>query len=503
MATSHPAPLAQLNDLELLIKAHHPLVLIETIEDDRASALLDHVADRASLPFFTWTHTSGLTRDGQHSPVYQTQTPVQCLRHILSNNRLEALYHLTDFLPYVDQADVVSMFKELHASFRAHRGAVVLTSPDGSAVPETLAQRFARVTLSPPSRDEYHRFLSNIVSDLRKRMTIEVHLTRADMVEIIEHLKGLTFFEVQKIITTGLVETGNFDRSLLPRIFEGKKDIIKKSGVLEYFPASERMRDIAGLASLKKWLRARRASFVERGRAKSFGLSPPRGVLLVGVPGCGKSLCAKAVASEWSLPLIRLDPASLYHRYLGDTEKNLKKAIKTAEAMAPIVLWIDEIEKAFGQDADSDGGSSQRVFGTFLTWLQEKDEEVFVVATSNDINRLPPELLRKGRFDEIFFVDLPDAPTRAQILRIHLTQRERDAALFDLDAVARATEGFSGAELEQAVVSGLYDAYAQDQRLSTELLLDAVQGTRPLSETMSEKIAATRNWAGGRTVPAD
>ncbi len=503
MSPSQPAPLSHVQDLELLLKAHYPLILLETIEDERASALLEHVADRANLPFFTWTHTRGLARTGIDTAVYQTRTPKQCLRHILTNQRLEAIYHLHDFLPYVDEADIVSLFKELHQQFHTHRGAIVLTTDDAKGLPNSLKQRFATVTLAPPTPEEYHSFLSDIVSDLRKRMTIRVDVKQNDMVELIEHLRGLTLFEVQKIITTALIETGSFDRSLLPRVFEGKKHIIKQSGVLEYFPATERMTDIAGLDELKKWLRVRRASFLDRAKAKAFGLSAPRGVLLVGVPGCGKSLCAKAVASEWNLPLIRLDPASLYQRYLGDTEKNLKKAISTAEAMAPVVLWIDEIEKAFGQDGGDDGGSSQRVFGTFLSWLQEKKEEVFVVATSNDIQRLPPELLRKGRFDEIFFVDLPDSESRIAIMEIHLRQRDRDPARFDLDAVADATEGFSGAELEQAVVSGLYEAYARSKKLSTKILLEEIAATQPLSQTMGEKIDEIRRWAEGRAVAAD
>lgn len=503
MRPGHPAPLSQLQDLHLLLKAHYPLILLETIEDERASALLAHLADQADLPFFTWTHTRGLARAGIDTAVYQTHSPHGCLRHILTNQKLEAIYHLHDFLPYVDEANIVSMFKELHQQFHTHRGAIVLTTDDAKALPGTLKQRFATVALAPPTAEEYHRFLSDIVTDLRQRMTIYVGVNQADMVELIDHLRGLTFFEVQKIITTALIETGSFDRSLLPKIFEGKKHIIQQSGVLEYFPAAERMTDIAGLDALKKWLRVRRASFLDRAKAKAFGLSAPRGVLLVGVPGCGKSLCAKAVASEWNLPLIRLDPANLYHRYLGDTEKNLKKAIATAEAMAPVVLWIDEIEKAFGQDSDSDGGSSQRVFGTFLSWLQDKKEEVFVVATSNDIQRLPPELLRKGRFDEIFFVDLPDSEDRIKIIEVHLRRRDREPALFDLEALADAAEGFSGAELEQAVVSGLYEAYARSEKLSTDILLEEIRATQPLSQTMGEKVEAIRRWAEGRAVPAD
>jgi SpoVK/Ycf46/Vps4 family AAA+-type ATPase len=229
----------------------------------------------------------------------------------------------------------------------------------------------------------------------------------------------------------------------------------------------------------------------------------PRGVLLLGVPGCGKSLCAKAVASEWGLPLLKLDPANLYDKYIGDSEKNFKRAMRTAERMAPIVLWIDELEKAFASGGDADGGVSKRVFGTFLSWLQERKGDVFVMATSNDIAALPPEFIRKGRFDEVFFVDLPKADARAEIFRIHLAKRNQDAKKFDLQVLAGASDGFSGAEIEQAVVGGLYGAFAAGTALTTAMLLTEIQSTRPLSGTMWEKISQLREWASSRTVAAD
>ena len=257
------------------------------------------------------------------------------------------------------------------------------------------------------------------------------------------------------------------------------------------------------VAGLKSWLAKRRAVVHDPQRAASFGLGFPRGVLLLGVPGCGKSLCAKAIASEWGLPLLKLDPGNLYDKYIGDSEKNFKRAMRTAERMAPIVLWIDELEKAFSSSGDNDGGVSKRVFGTFLSWLQERKGDVFVAATSNDIAKLPPEFIRKGRFDEIFFVDLPRSEARAEIFRIHLRRRTQDPKQFDTTALAAATDGFSGAEIEQVVVGALYSVFAEGNPLDTAGLLREVRATRPLSGTMHERISELREWASTRTVSAE
>src|SRR5690606_7113150 len=272
--------------------------------------------------------------------------------------------------------------------------------------------------------------------------------------------------------------------------------------LLEYYPVEESMAEVADLAGLKDWLAKRRAILAHPERAAKFGLAFPNGVLLIGVPGCGKSLCAKAVSMEWGLPLLRLDTAALYNKYIGETEKSFKRAMSVAERVGPVVLGIDEIEKAFAASGEEDGGVSQRVLGSFLSWLQDRKGDVFIVATANDVTRLPPEFLRKGRFDEIFFVDLPDAESRAAIFRIHLQKRAQDPARFDVAALAAAAEGFSGAEIEQAVVSALYTAFSAGTPLTMQLVLEELARTRPLSETMAERIAALRAWARDRTVSA-
>ena len=257
------------------------------------------------------------------------------------------------------------------------------------------------------------------------------------------------------------------------------------------------------LSPSKAWLAKRQGVVSAPTRAASYGLDFPRGVLLLGVPGCGKSLSAKAVASEWGLPLLKLDPSNLYNKYIGESERNFKRAMRAAERMAPVVLWIDELEKAFAAGGSEDGGVSQRILGSFLSWMQDRRGDVFVVATANEVQRLPPEFLRKGRFDEIFFVDLPDLATRHEVFHIHLDRRGQDAATFDLEALAHATDGFSGSEIEGVVVAGLYSAFATGGELALSTLLDEVRRTRPLSVMRSEEITALRAWARERTIPAN
>jgi hypothetical protein len=334
-------------------------------------------------------------------------------------------------------------------------------------------------------------------------MPVKVELTHEDRTRLVNNLVGLTATEAEKVVTKLIMEDGALRAADVKRVAEAKRQIVEQDGLLDYWPSSESLGEVAGLNGLKAWLAKRRAVVHDPQRAASFGLGFPRGVLLLGVPGCGKSLCAKAVASEWGLPLLKLDPANLYDKYIGDSEKNFKRAMRTAERMAPIVLWIDELEKAFASGGDADGGVSKRVFGTFLSWLQDRQGDVFVIATSNDIAQLPPEFIRKGRFDEVFFVDLPKQAAREEIFRIHLRKRNQDPTKFDLPLLAEATDGFSGAEIEQVVVGALYGAFSGGAGLTTTLLLGEAEATRPLSGTMWEKISQLREWAATRTVAAD
>ncbi|KPK66937.1 MAG: hypothetical protein AMS21_00395 [Gemmatimonas sp. SG8_38_2] len=493
-----PPSADQLHELEILIRAHHPLLLVDTVEDDRLHVLLEHAAEHTGLPLFSWTQVGGLRRElPEPGQTPESHSPQKALAFIDRSN-LEAIFHLRGLDPYLHEPGVIALLRSIHAKYFGHRGAVVV-SGNGLEVPPALDHLFTPMNLEAPTPEAYHSFVQGVLRDLAARQQVKVQLSGMDVSQLLAALHGLTFFEVQKIITQAVVEDGVLGREDITRVLQAKRQIIERSGVLEYFPHEHRMGDIAGLHNLKDWLRKRQAAFVDPKRAKEYGLSPPKGLLLIGVQGCGKSLCAKAVASEWQLPLIRLDPSNLYNRYVGETEKNLKRAIKLAEQMAPVVLWIDEIEKALSQD-DAEGGPAQRIFGTFLAWLQDKKESVFVIATANDISKLPPELMRKGRFDEIFFVDLPGEDARQRIWQIHLERRKRDPARFDIARLASLTEGFSGAEIEQAVVSALYTAFSRQEDLSTEALVEEIELTRPLSVTMAERIGALRAWAKDRAV---
>lgn len=499
---SLPVAEEDLRDLELLIRSHHPLILIDEPDEARIVSVLAHVARRLDLPLLRWSAHRGLARVGtDNTAIYKTESPEQCLAHLTSANS-ETLAYLSGFLPHLEERGVASRVRELHDALSGHRGAVVLAGTPAD-LPDGVARLFSSVRLHVPSRESYHRYVSAVLADLKQRMPVRVELTSADVAELLEHLKGLPFYEVRKIITQAIVEDGRFARDDLRKIIDAKRQAIERTGLLEYIPTQGETGEVAGLRRLREWLDKRRLAFRDPMGARAAGLTPPRGLLLTGVQGCGKSLCARAIAESWRLPLVRLDPASLYRKYFGESERNLRRAVRTAESVAPVVLWIDEIEKAFGGSGETDGGTSRRILGSLLTWLQEKQESVFVLATSNDISQLPPELLRKGRFDEIFFVDLPSAAVREEILRVHLRKRGRTPEAFDLASLALATEGFSGAEIEQVIVAALYTAFAEGAELTTEHIRHEIGETRPLSVTMAERIDEIRAWARGRTVPAD
>jgi hypothetical protein len=414
----------------------------------------------------------------------------------------ENLYFLKGLSTRLEDEGVQHKLLAIAERMFERRGAVFIPCTEAS-VPAPLQRVVSTFRLSSPSPEQYYSLVRRVLEELHARTPLRVKLSGEEVNRLLQQLRGLTLFEVQKVLTKIVVEDHSFTAADIPRIAEAKKEIVERSGVLEYFATEERMAEIAGLSTLKSWLTKRKAAFTDPARAKQFGLVPPSGILLLGVQGCGKSMCAKAIASEWGLPLIRLDPSTLYSKYFGETEKNLKRATRTAEQLAPIVLWIDEMEKAFAQSDGDDSGTTARIFGSFLHWMQEKQPGVFVVATCNDIEKLPPELVRKGRFDEIFFVDLPSTEVRSAILAVHLKRRSRDPARFDLATLAARTEGFSGAELEQVVLSALYTAFADKTELDDAHLLQEIGQTVPLSQTAAEKISTLRTWAQGRTVPAE
>jgi hypothetical protein len=497
-----PSP-DEIRDFEVLIRANHPLIVLETDEPERGEALIRWVADRLRIAYAQWQPGVGLARNDLPQPYIEGSDSLATTLDYIIRTPSECLYHFEGLSEqHLEDPAVLAGFVEAAQRLFVRRGAMVVCTL-GLEFPPQLARVSTVLRLESPTRDQYYAFVKQVLRDLHQRMPVEVRLSSEDIARLLAQLSGLTLFEVKKVLTKIFVEDQGFTAAGIGKVALAKREIIERSGVLEYFTAEESAADIAGLTHLKDWLAKRKLAFTDPERARSFGLVPPKGVLLVGVQGCGKSMCAKAVARQWGLPLIRLDPSSLYNKYFGESEKNLRRAIHTAEAMAPIVLWIDELEKAFAHgDGSDDSGTSLRIFGTFLSWLQDKKEGVFVVATCNDIERLPPELLRKGRFDEIFFVDLPSEAGRAEILAVHLRRRGRDPAAFDVAALAAQMPGFSGAEIEQVVLSALYSAFARGGELTQEMLAAEIARTVPLYVTAGEKLDQLRAWAAGRTVPA-
>jgi AAA+ superfamily predicted ATPase len=491
-----------LRDAELLVRSGHPFLAVETPDLPRVRSLLLHLAERMELPLFRWTRARGLRRMDRDGSVYRTEEPEKAFRHVAAS-KVPALY-LFEGLDAVFPGDALLRAKVTEAleRLRSIRGALIHAGGK-LELPGELAGRATSLSLPAPGPEELRTLLGRIVRDVNQRQHVSVELSGAEMDRFLGHLQGLTFMEAEKILTRALLEDGRLSLDDLDHVVEAKRRVIEREGVLEYYPAEESLAQVADLAGLKEWLRRRTALIQDPERAREFGLDFPKGVLLTGVPGCGKSLCARAVATEWGLPLLRMDPSALYNRYMGESERNFRRAMSLAEEMAPVVLWIDEIEKAFASSEGEDGGVSRRILGTFLNWMQERRDGVFVLATANQVEQLPPELLRKGRFDEVFFVDLPDTPSRSEILRIHLERRNRDPAQVDLGRLAEASAGFSGAELEQVVVSALYSAFSGDGEFGTELLLKELQGTRPLSVTAAERIDGLRRWARERTVSAN
>jgi SpoVK/Ycf46/Vps4 family AAA+-type ATPase len=488
-------------ELALLVNSDYPIIYLETWEETRATEIVELVAEDLGLPLFGWTVTAGLARAGG-APIYNSQEPIQVLATI-SSIACDALFLLKDFHKYLDEGVIIRKLRDLVEQFRQARRSIVISSPVVN-IPIELEKEVVRYSLGLPPEAELNQLVVTTVHELTEKHHIRNELPAGQMPELVAGLRGLTLEEARRILTQAILETSSFDRGTLERVREAKSQLIKDQGVIEFLKTEESFASLGGVARLKAWLARRRAALSPE--AARFGLEPPKGILIFGVQGCGKSLCAKAVSREWNLPLLKFDTSRLLEKYIGESEKNLRKSLQVAEAVAPAVLWIDEIEKMFPSAAlssDADGGLSMRLFGTFLTWMQEKKSPVFIVATSNDISSLPPEFLRKGRFDEIFFVDLPDVEARKSIFTIHLSRHKQEAEKFDLAGLADASQGFSGAEIAQAVTSALYSAFGQRTALTTEMILKEIQSTYPLSVTMKEKVEGLRRWARQRAVLAN
>lgn len=487
-----------IHDLKTLILSFHPVIVIDTVEEDRVERLLDQVAEEMGIAVFEWSITHGLTRRGMDRMIHGTDQPLGVVRH-LEGLTITAIYHLKDFAPHLTNSAVARKFREVAQMFSNNHSAIVLS---GSPIelPNELAQEAVWFDLRLPAKDELRATIQPVMRSLALRKSVALHLSDGDLDRLLEAMSGMTLNQARQAIAyAGLID-GQLGPEDIAQIVERKAQVVRDGGLLEFFPVEDNLHELGGFATLKEWLARARVGFSEE--ARTLNLEPPRGILIVGVQGCGKSLAAKAIAREWQLPLLKLDAGRLYDKYIGESEKNFRRAVALAESMAPTVLWIDEIEKAMPTtgSSDQDGGLSRRLFAGFLTWLQEKQEAVFVVATANDLTHTPPELLRKGRFDEIFFVDLPDPGERRTIFEIHLRLRKQNLAAFDADALVDATQGFSGAEIEQVVIGALYRALYRKRALDTDLLLEEIGSTVPLSVSRREDIEALRHLAKGRFV---
>ncbi len=480
-----------------------PAITIATAEEVYALNLVRDAAADQGMMCHRWTLTGGLQdaamEDTGHSD--DTQHAERALRKIASD-RQPGVYVMLDLGHHIDEVKVARALRE--ALFRANEQAQLIVLIDHERIKAPVLRQYAaEFEIMPPDTEEIERLVRTQLRAHHRHTPIEVDVKRSEWDAMIRNLRGLTRRQIKNIVAEVIRDDQRFDSDDLPRIVARKREYVKADGLLEFIEAPATLDDIGGLKTLKKWLSSR--LLTTEAEAEEHGLDSPRGVLMLGVQGAGKSLCAKAISAAWHRPLLRLDPTALYDRFVGSSESRLRAALHQAELMAPIILWIDEIEKGFASmgSGGTDGGLSRRMFGSLLTWMQEHREPVFIVATANDIESLPPELMRKGRFDEIFFVDLPGEEGRRAILEIHLRKRRLDAADFDLEKLIDATDGFSGAEIEQGIIAARHEAFSRREKVTTDTLLGVFAASPPLSVTMAEKVAQLRHWAQGRCVMAD
>lgn len=476
--------------IETLIRARYPLIYVVSFEENRVESELLRITQNRKKQIYKWSITNGLENpDG--SFLGEFKDPIKVLEYILQSD-INGIFVMKDYHPYLNEPVVIRKLRDVAHSLKTSMKNVVFLSPV-LKVPVELEKEISVVDYNLPGKEEIGRIVKSISESIGESDRLEISKNPMLLQKVVEAALGLTAEEAENVFAKSLVQTGDFNLKI---ILSEKEQIIRKSGVLEYCHVNENMKGVGGLDELKKWLNKRGKAFTPE--ARDFGLPEPRGVLLLGIPGCGKSLTAKAISSMWQLPLLKLDVGKVFSSLVGSSEENVRRAIQTAESIAPSILWLDEMEKGFsglGSSGQTDGGTTARVFGTFLTWLQEKKTPVFVVATCNNVSQLPPELLRKGRFDEIFFVDLPSKEERKEIFRIHLEKRNRDSKGFNLEKLAEKSIGFSGSEIEEIIVSSLYDAFDDGKELDQAYIEKTIENMVPLSQTMEDQIKGTREWA--------
>lgn len=488
-------------ELSLLIQAQYPLIYLVTPEEDRAQQAIASLANQYAppKPLFVWTVTQGIIQYGQprSSQHHSTVSPEAAIRWATQRSE-PGTYLFKDLHDFMTDASVKRALRDAVSAFRNTAHTLILMSPLQD-IPLELEKDAVVMDFQLPTATE--------IGQVLERQTVgrqTMPLSPLGRERLVQAALGLTQDEAEKVYRKAIAKAGHLTLNEVDVVLSEKKQLIRRNGILEYIEANETTADVGGLEELKVWLKHRSNAFSER--AREYGLPQPKGMLILGVPGCGKSLIAKTTSRLWGLPILRLDMGRVYDgSMVGRSEANLRNALKTAESISPAILFIDELDKAFAGSSgssDSDGGTSSRIFGSFLTWMQEKNSPVFVMATANRIDCLPGEFLRKGRFDEIFFVDLPTPSEREEIFRIHLQKRRPNIERFDLTQLAKMADGFSGAEIEQGIIAAMYEAFAQDREFNQLDIIAALKATLPLSKTMTEQVNALRDWAGQRARPA-
>jgi len=491
--------MAALNDdvnenINVLIRARYPLIYIVSWEEDRVILLLNNIAAEAEKRLIVWSTTEGFCEPSGKIIDGEAVDPLMALSYIIDYPR-PAIFLLKDFHPFITDPVITRKLRDLKKHLNELRKTCFIVSPV-LKIPIELEKLITVIDFDLPNMELLDTILQSIIGPLKDNPKVDVTLSESEQEQVLKSALGLTMDEAENVFAKSLVKVKRFDPSI---IIQEKDQIIRKAGILEYYHTVEQMDSIGGLDILKDWLLKRQKGFTEK--AKQYGLPVPKGIMLIGVQGCGKSLTAKAIASLWKLPLLRLDVGKIFTSLVGESEQNIRIAIKMAESVSPAILWIDEIEKGFSgvqSSSQLDAGTTSRVFGSFITWLQEKEKPVFVIATANNVMQLPPELLRKGRFDEIFFVDLPSVKERMDIFKIHLEKRERDLTQFDLPTMTAISKGFSGAEIEQAIIAAMFEAFSEDREVATADILQEIEETVPLSRLMKDQITDLRTWAQSR-----
>jgi SpoVK/Ycf46/Vps4 family AAA+-type ATPase len=487
-------------ELNILIQAQYPLIYLVTAEEDRAEKEIATISQMKQQPrkLYVWTLTHGMVEYGQARTTQHNTISPEAAIEWTTRQKEPAIFIFKDLHPFKDSAAVTRWLRDAIASFQDTQKVIILMSPV-QQIPIELEKEVVVLDFDLPNLAALDRVLSKQLEQTRQN-----RLSSEAREKLLKASLGLTKDEAEKVYRKAYVKRGKITEAEVDIILSEKKQLIRRNGILEFIEEDETLDSVGGLDELKGWLVQRSGAFTERARA--YGLPQPKGMLILGVPGCGKSLIAKTTSRLWGLPLLRLDMGRVYDgSMVGRSEANLRGALKTAESISPAILFIDELDKAFAGtsgSADSDGGTSSRIFGSFLTWMQEKTSPIFVMATANRVERLPGEFLRKGRFDEIFFVDLPTQSEREDVFRIHLSKRNRDLERFDLLQLSKVADGFSGAEIEQALIAAMYDAFAQNREFTQLDIIAAIKATLPLSRTMSEQVTALRDWARQRARPA-